>query len=354
MMFSTFRRYRLSKTCPTHPVQDGAARRAVDTSGFTLVEMLVVLFIIGVLIAILLPAIQAAREAARRATCSSRLKQLGIALHTFHSGQRHFPAGLSTPADGSEIWHSAHALLLPYMEQPALADLYDKQINFTEQDPEILAQEIALFQCPSTTRTGLLVYEQFGSIGMPSRFGTTDYIYCKGATDAWDVPFDGKTLPGGGVFYVNQETRIRKIRDGTSHTMAMGEGAGGKRWPLCHGAGCEEPLEHTATASWSCAGIGSAQIEGLGIYLASTWGCTVEPPNKRPVTDTYFDFGGVGDTRTSLEGGPHSTANFRSDHPGGVNFLFADGSVRFIEEEIDMQTYRALSTMRGGDDATSH
>jgi prepilin-type processing-associated H-X9-DG protein len=93
-------------------------------------------------------------------------------------------------------------------------------------------------------------------------------------------------------------------------------------------------------------------MQSLGFLSGSIWGSTVERPNKCPVTDTYLDLPGIGDCRSSLNGGPHSTANFRSDHPGGVQFLFGDGSVHLLSETIDMDLYRRLSTIAEGTPAT--
>lgn len=106
-----------------------------------------------------------------------------------------------------------------------------------------------------------------------------------------------------------------------------------------------------ATNAWISGGLGVSFFKDAGIVLAGIWACSVERPNKWPVTDNYIDLGGVTDCRSSFEGGKHSTSNFRSDHPGGVCFLFADGAVHWVAENVDLANYRRLSTIGAGDTA---
>jgi hypothetical protein len=104
---------------------------------------------------------------------------------------------------------------------------------------------------------------------------------------------------------------------------------------------------------WPIMGVGSAPFQGAGLIIAGLWACTVERPNKWPVTDSFIDVGASSDCRASYQGGTHSTANFRSDHTGGVHMLYIDGGVRLINENIDLPTYRALSTIAGGEVAAA-
>jgi prepilin-type processing-associated H-X9-DG protein len=168
-----------------------------------------------------------------------------------------------------------------------------------------------------------------------------------------------RDLPRGrrGVFYVNLTTRMAEIEDGSSKTMAVGEGVGGANWPLCLGAGCKTPLppgEGTIPAqAWSIGAAGSVGFEAIGVYYSGIWASTLEPLNKRPVTASHLDVSSVTDCRSSEEGGPHSAPNFRSDHPGGAQFLFADGSAHMLIDTIDSGTYRGLSTIAGGEAASA-
>jgi hypothetical protein len=135
----------------------------------------------------------------------------------------------------------------------------------------------------------------------------------------------------------------------------MGEGAGGAQWPVCHGAGCDEPrlgadgdVLH-AGIGWVIGEPNSTPFYSQGLVASSIFGCTIERLNKRPVTDTFFSVVHLLDCRTSEEGGAHSTSNFRSDHAAGGNFLHADGSVDFVTEGIEMGVYRAASTVQGAE-----
>src|SRR5262249_11105866 len=142
-----------------------------------------------------------------------------------------------------------------------------------------------------------------------------------------------------GAFFCNRGVRLAEITDGTSNTIAMGEGAGGKQWLLCRGAGCTTPFPGVsgnipASNPWISGGLGASFLQSAGVLFSGVWGCTLEHPNKFPVTDSFIDLGNIHDCRSSKNGGRHSTANFRSDHPSGVMFLFADGSVHFVMQNI--------------------
>lgn len=321
---------------------------------FTLVELLVVIAIIGVLVALLLPAIQAAREAARRTSCQSNLRQFGIALLSYHDARRTFPAGawLRLGASGPEILANANVSLLPYFEQGNLLPLWNHELSYWQQSRTILETPIPLFSCPSN---GFQVVADpvYDSLGAPAgvQLATSDYAYSKGVNDAWclgEYPAEER-----GVFtIVHQGEQVpvasKQIVDGTSHTFAMGEAAGGEHWPMCRKPGCGSPEGHTfANTPWMAGNLGSDAIADNGYVAASIFAATIEPLNKRPVTSSIVDEAAVFDCRSSLNGGPHSTSNFRSDHPGGGQFLLCDGSVHMLSDEIDLTLYRALSTYAG-------
>jgi prepilin-type N-terminal cleavage/methylation domain-containing protein/prepilin-type processing-associated H-X9-DG protein len=385
--------------------------------GFTLVELLVVIAIIGVLVALLLPAIQAAREAARRANCVSNLKQFGIALQSYHDQLKTFPAGATNnwtnrPLD---LFASPHAMLLPYFEEVGLTNLYDHKKAWFRQLSQVASTTIPVFVCPSCTNedpqfdeqlnVGILFLVKDTYYTQGQTMGTTTYAFCKGITDAFC--FSGGTGgqkfgPPGPPFVQNQAERgmfdwnwavpIRKVTDGLSKTIAVGEGTGGLAWPLAKQTD-QTPGNPNGPNRWKKAPVDSfgmqrhaymawinpeasfAPLSTAGSYYYSTLlACTLEPMNKNPVTSGWvkLSVAGLSDCRKSLPAaagapgvqscprkpdgtgdpgscGPHVSPNFRSDHPGGCNFLFADGSVHYLNEDIDMLTYQLLSTMMGND-----
>jgi prepilin-type N-terminal cleavage/methylation domain-containing protein/prepilin-type processing-associated H-X9-DG protein len=335
-------------------VDKRSANRRQWTTGFTLVELLVVIAIIGTLIALLLPAIQAAREAGRRCQCSSNLKQFGLALANYEGAEKHLPPGLVSDPTGTTAYASGHVALLPYFEEAGVYAMWDQKLQFMQQSNSVLAAVIPVFVCPSNDKDNPINLTALGPFGLPTLYGATDYVLCKGSTDAWCITANMVPRERRGCFYPTLNTRLSEIQDGLSNTIAMGEGAGGPAWPICHGVGCQTPPSlpagpPVATNPWPIGGADSAGFEAGGLYFTSTWACSVEPINKRPVTESFLDITALTDCRSSDQGGTHSTSNFRGDHPGGAQFLFADGSVHFIVETIDMPTYRALSTIAGGE-----
>lgn len=348
---------------------------------FTLVELLVVIAIIGVLVALLLPAIQAAREAARRASCTNNLKQFGLALQNYHDSLKTFPpGGVADPSNPGKIYSSPFAMLLPYFEEKGLKGLYNNGQDWQHQDPKVAAMVVPVFTCPSAGGdnpvTDLLLNNIFSSLvnnGYTS-YGATNYAFCKGVTDAWCFP--PFTAPGTskppylserGMFDFDWAMPIRKVTDGLTKTIAMGDASSGPAWLLATTTNRNTAFgpdsfgqPRLAYQAWIASEPSFQQLTSLGLYVASIMACTLEPMNKNPVTSAAADSGmlaicnkslpsAIGTSGKQSNMGPHLTPNYRSDHPGGCNFLFADGSVHFLSEQIDLLTYQQLSTAMGGE-----
>jgi len=329
-----------------------ARRKAWPRHGFTLVELLVVIAIIGVLLALLLPAVQAAREASRRCDCTNRLRQFGLALQSFHAAHNRFPHPEATLDPGGLTFKAAPQVrLLPYFEESLLHDLYDQTLPWNVQSSRVAQTSLATFLCPSSTAEPVFQEPLLGPGGLNlpcgEKFAALQYVFSKGSTDAWCA--SGEVTPQlRGMFEINQRVGFKDLTDGASHTIAMGEADTSAA--ICHGPACTEAVEgRAAQQAWLSGAPGYDVLIGQGFVIGSGFATTAEPLNKSPVTNSFIAVAGLGDCRSSAEGGPHGTSNYRSAHPGGGNFLMADGSCRFENDAISTETYRSLSTLQGGE-----
>ena len=191
---------------------------------FTLIELLVVIAIIGILIGLLLPAVQAAREASRRMRCANNLKQLGLAMHNYHTALNCFPPGFMAVNHLGEIrggW-AWGVFLMPYIEQCPLQDtLSPTQYTLSQviTDPQLLPMlqlDLSVFRCPTSPMEKLREYQGGGQM-----VATANYTCCRGF-----FSYSGNThlqKRNNGVFYALSATRIADVKDGTSNTIALGE-----------------------------------------------------------------------------------------------------------------------------------
>jgi prepilin-type N-terminal cleavage/methylation domain-containing protein/prepilin-type processing-associated H-X9-DG protein len=329
--------------------------RTGSSSGFTLIELLVVIAIIGVLIALLLPAVQSAREAARRAQCTNNLKQIGLALHNYESSLGSFPIGvlrftLPLCDAASNRRHTMWASILNYMEGTNVAN----SLNFSlgaNSIRNITAQEtlISGYICPSdlpsngplNPRGGPLQFIGVNQSSYGGSAGTTElfrYRYNPGTNDG-----NCRHLEGNGAFVVSWNYRISDFTDGTSQTLFVGEMSRFRNQP----ASWQMPWNYGEWFSLVGGTGGGSTVHNIA-YLAAR-------PNS-PMVDS--DVAVIIDPdpftwHTKPAAQIYGNHGFRSQHPGGVNFLFGDGSVRFIKNSINLQTYWAIGTRNGGEAVSS-
>ncbi len=271
-----------------------------DRHGFTLIELLVVIAIIAVLVSLLLPAVQNAREAARRTQCRNNLRQIGVALHNYHSSHNVFPpgyvSGAAWPAT-TNGW-SWCAQLLPDLDQ---LPLYE-QINFqlpveNAANQAVVSVTLPVFLCPT---------DQLGGGAFPITDATGNVVIPAAAPMSYAATVGNDSseadgLTGNGTFYRNSRTRIADIIDGTSQTVLVGDRA----WGFSNG-------------TW--AGAPNNGLVRAGQFNPWTF-ATANSPVFFLVHNNYINI------LTDSDGG---LDDFSSFHTGGVQLLVADGSVRFI------------------------
>ncbi len=259
---------------------------------FTLIELLVVIAIIGILIGMLLPAVQAARSAARSTSCKNHLRQIGIALQGYHAARESFPVGSVeprlNPRDTTSKQLAWSASLLPYLEQQALYERIDFSTAFdSEENAEPAAEVVSTYLCPSVSRDSPLVEGR----------GACDYGGISGERIGYENrpaypprrndPFNGK-----GTLFYDRAIAMRDIHDGTSTTLIVSED--------------------------------SAWQDGQWI-------------NGRNIFDQAF----------GINQAPDFENDIRSEHSGGANGLFCDGSVRFLEDGMELSILAAICTRSG-------
>ena len=350
--------------------------------GFTLIELLVVIAIVAVLMALLLPAVQQARERARMAQCQNNLKQIGLGLANYEGSLRCYPPSFvrqedgnpTPPPGGSALQYRAHwsgfHLLLPYLDQSALHKKYDFRktwlSSMTDMNDHSMwslnATLISTLICPSSSHPTT-------SLGSPSLWmqgAPSDYSFSHGADIIRAIPGPEAACPGGllhfwqqapngtrGAFGYNSTCRPQDLRDGSSQTFLLGEKSGGlltysgpnSTYPTLP---VEYPWAMAAVAYFAPAGatwVVDPFAVTRDIQLPD---CPISPPgtgvafpmNPRPLV--------LGVTTSE-----RPLFSFQSSHINGAEFVFADGNVRFLNQNINQGIFEALSTISGQETVAS-
>ncbi|MFM7035362.1 MAG: DUF1559 domain-containing protein [Planctomycetia bacterium] len=304
----------------THLTRAAAAPLPPHRTAFTLVELLVVIAIIGVLIGLLLPAVQSAREAARRSSCTNNLRQIGLAIHNFaHANGERFPEGwLCNPTDGTTGtgWGWA-SRILPHMEDGTVGATITGHIQNNQKliDPNPTVADatrkavIRSFLCPSDPKNSNPIFEEhdthidFSRSNYPGVFGP---VHVEEQTNT-------ELFQGGGIFFANSRVEFRNVTDGMSKTVMVAE------------RDAREILHH-----------------GDSEQFDSVWIGMIEGGHEAVVRV-------VGGAEEMFNGASPHPEDFRSRHSNGINVVFADGHVEFLQNSLDPVVFKRMSSRAGGE-----
>jgi prepilin-type N-terminal cleavage/methylation domain-containing protein len=337
--------------------QVSAMRRPLTYRGFTLVELLVVIAIIGVLVALLLPAVQSAREAARRTSCNNKLKQSALALHNYESTYGTFPArqgGSGTLFDVNKTPNPTHCLilagwvaLLPFTEQQALFEQVQSIQTQPFADNVWTNAQPAHLQCPS---------DNGKTDPNPGRIlhGLSSYAFCSGDDYASSQVDPGERqnqtlaatmlpIKNRGIFGRHSYTRMAEITDGTSNTIALGERSRPAKVQDKGACAIDASASPNSYVPLSCRALFNGQSYNASATMFTSdnapgyrWAAgnayfaalsTILPPNSGVCV-----FGPSGSISAHLSFGIWTAT---SEHPSGVQVALADGSTRFVSNNID-------------------
>ncbi len=337
-------------------------RRSARPPGFTLIELLVVIAIIGVLIALLLPAVQAAREASRRSQCTNNLKQIGVAIHNYHDARGSFPpaslmhnaadiaTNCASTGDGMARSHGLFTHILPYIEQAAVFNAVNfhfaaGSVNGNLQygvlpgavQSTAFSTVVNSFLCPSDSRATL---PNPLPIARGTAYSPGSYASNIGTLDTIHGNICPRYTESDGAFSRDWVYNAAAITDGTSQTIFVGEASRFINDPELY-------FNFWNRAAWVNSNVGLTGTTRTQSFATTAPRLNAhlqipDPPAATP-GDAWLVPGSKG------HAGEAGQFGFRSQHPGGANFLFGDGSVKFLKNSIGMAVYRGLSTRSGGE-----
>ncbi len=293
------------------------ARRS--STGFTLIELLVVIAIIAILIALLLPAVQQAREAARRTQCKNNLMQIGLAIHNYEMSHEVFPPGCvnaTGPVDvGGDGYHFSWIVqILPYLEEGNTYKHFDFSVSvYDEKNKAARARQPDVLICPSDPHS-------YGSIGF------TNYA---GSHHSFEAPIN---VDNNGVFFLNSAVRYHDIPDGSSHTIFVGE---------------RRIFDANSDRGWASGTDSSLRNGGWTINDQLSFRRDNSGESAAPESAGEDSIDGI--ALFSPESGAKLVGGFSSPHLGGCQFLFGDGSVKFISENISPNLFSNLINRSDGE-----